>query len=288
MGGYVIVTDSGCDLSPELLRTWGVRYRELTVIFQGTDEVYRNWELDTDTFYRRMRNGEVARTSAVNPDMFYALFEEVAKEGKDVLYLGFSSGLSATCQSAEIAAERLREDYPDRKVITVDTLAASAGHGLLLALAVQKKEAGATLEETAQFAEEMKLKICHWFTVDDLVYLKRGGRVSAAAAVVAGVLNVKPVLHVDDEGHLINMSKVRGRKNALKALADKYGELADLSDQQSVFIGQADCREDAEFVAELLRTRYQAKVELIADIGPVIGAHAGPGTLALFFVGAHR
>ena len=180
------------------------------------------------------------------------------------------------------------EEYPGRRVVVVDSLAASAGHGLLLWLAVKKKREGASLDEVAKFCEDTRQHVCHWFTVDDLVYLKRGGRVSATAALAGAVLGIKPVLHVDGEGHLINMMKVRGRKASIKALADKYGELHKDGMDGTIFISNGDCEDDAKILADMLKDRFGAKVELITDIGPVIGAHSGPGTLALFFLGQHK
>ena len=238
-------------------------------------------------FYDRMRKGGVAKTAAVNSEAFVGAFKRILDAGDDILYLGFSSGLSTTYNSARIAAQELKDSYPDRKIIVVDTLAASAGIGLIIKNVVDKKNDGATIEEAAAFAEELKYKLCHWFTVDDLVYLKRGGRISPTVAFVGNMLGIKPVLHMDNDGHLINMFKVRGRKTSIAALADKYGELA--VDKDGVaYISNADCLSDAEELKKMLSEKYGAKVEIITDVGTVIGAHAGPGTLALFFVGETR
>lgn len=288
MSDYVIFTDSACDIKPELLKEWGVGFQSLTLRFEKDDKEYTDGAIDSKLFYDRMRNGGVAKTAAVNSEVFSNAFEEHLKNGIDLLYLGFSSGLSTTFNSARIAAESLREKYPERKIVVVDTLSASAGFGLLLNLTVEKKNAGATIEEAAAFAEELKYKLCHWFTVDDLVYLKRGGRISPTVAFVGNVLGIKPVLHMDNEGHLINMFKVRGRKTSVAALADKYGELAVDKEGGKVFISHGDCLKDAEELAKILKDRYNATVELITNVGTVIGAHSGPGTLALFFVGTER
>lgn len=288
MDNYLIFTDSACDISTETLDKWGVRCSTLTFAFEGEDKSYTNYELDSKTFYDRMRKGEVAKTSAINVDTFKEDFEAVLKEGKDILYLGFSTGLSGTYNSARIAAEELREAYADRKILTVDTLSASAGFGLLLYLTVEEKNKGASIEEAAKFAEEMKPHMCHWFTVDDLAYLKRGGRISPTVALVGSVLGIKPVLHMDNEGHLISKSKVRGRKAAIKALADKIGELAKDPTKGPVFISHGDCIEDVEYLKELVFEKYGIKVGIVADVGPVIGAHSGPGTLAIFFIGKER
>lgn len=288
MNNYVIFTDSACDIKPELLKEWGVLHESLTFRFNDSETEYKDGSIDIKEFYDKMRAGGVAKTAAVNVETFSRNFEEHLKNGVDVLYLGFSSGLSTTYNSGRIAAEQLKEKYPDRKIITVDTLAASAGYGLLVYLAVQKKNGGATIEEVAAFAEETKLSICHWFTVDDLVYLKRGGRVSATTAFVGNALGIKPVMHVDNEGHLINITKVRGRKTAIAALADKYAELAVDPENGTVFISHGDCLKDVQELEKILKERHNASVDVITDVGAVIGSHSGPGTLALFFVGNVR
>ena len=288
MDNYVIFTDSGCDISEQTLNGLGVKYLCLTFMFDGSEETYGNYDLNSKEFYDYMRQGKVARTSAINSQTFKDSFEAELKAGNDIVYLGFSSGLSTTFNSARMAAEELKESYPERKIYTIDTLSASAGQGLLVYFAAEKKKAGATIDELNDYLIEISPKMCHWFTVDDLVYLKRGGRVSPAVALIGTALGIKPVLHVDDEGHLISVSKVRGRKNALKALVDKYGELSENPGGDTVFLCNADCAEDVECVKEMLNERYGAKVEYVADIGPVIGAHAGPGTIAIFFLGKAR
>ena len=213
---YILFTDSGADIPPALLSEWGVGYQPLTFRFDHIDKEFSNDEMDIREFYRLMREGHIAKTSAVASAIFKDTFEAILAEGKDILYLAFSSGLSATCNNGRVAAEDAVAKFPDRKIVVVDSLAASAGQGLLLWLAVQKKREGASLEEVAQYLEDTKLHLCHWFTVDDLVYLKRGGRVSAAAALVGGMLQIKPVLHVDNEGHLIKMSTRRWRITMLQ------------------------------------------------------------------------
>lgn len=288
MSNYVICTDSACDIKPEILKEWNVYHRALNLRFTDSPEEYSNDSINPKEFYEKMRNGGIAKTSAVNVEEFCMLFESILEKGEDILHLGFSSGLSTTYNSARLAAEHLAPKYPDRKIVTLDTLSASAGFGLLLYLTVEKKNSGANLDEAAEYAKGLVHKLCHWFTVDDLVYLKRGGRISSTAAFVGNMLGIKPVLHMDDEGHLINMSKVRGRKTAVAALADKYGELADDKENGVVFISHADCMSDVNMLEEILKTRYGAKVTLVTDVGPVIGAHSGPGTLALFFVGKER
>lgn len=288
MENYVIFTDSGCDISPELLKKWEVEYINLIFRFEGDEKEHTNEDIGSAEFYNKMREGMVAKTSAINPDTFEVRFEEVLKQGKDILYLAFSSGLSTTYNSSKIAAEELAGKYPERKVVSVDTLAASAGQGLLVYLAVEKKKNGAALEEVAEYINGIKNNLCHWFTVDDLVYLKRGGRISPTVAFVGNILGIKPVLHVDDEGHLVNVTKVRGRKAAIGKMAEKYGELARDAKSGVVYISHGDCISDAEALKARLCSDYGAQVELITDIGAVIGAHSGPGTLALFFVGNEK
>ena len=288
MNNYVIYTDSACDIAPEILEEWGVRVIPLTFMFQDEDKQYSNYDLSAKDFYGKMREGKVAKTSAINIATFKEQFGKILADDFDLLYLAFSSGLSTTYNSANIAAEELREEYPDRKIITVDTLSASAGMGLLLYLTVQKKNEGASIEQAAQFAYNNRLNLCHWFTVDDLVYLKRGGRVSPTVAFVGGLLGIKPIMHMDNDGKLINMFKARGRKAAIQAIADKYGELSITPNKGTVFISHGDCIDDAKALADIVKKTYGVEVKIFADIGPVIGAHSGPGTLALFFLGKER
>ncbi|MBQ6847951.1 MAG: DegV family protein [Clostridia bacterium] len=288
MNNFVIITDSGCDLSPLVLNEWGVEYIDLTFRFEGEDKEYSNNEMGSTSFYNRMKNGETAKTAAINPDKFTEAFENILNSGKDILYLGFSSGLSTTYNSSLIATEELLEKYPEQKIICVDTLAASAGQGLLVYFAVEKKNSGANIEDVAKYIDSIKLSLCHWFTVDDLVYLKRGGRISPAVAFVGAVLGIKPVLHVDNDGKLISVSKARGRKASLSALIEKYEQLADENAEKLAFISHADCDEDAEFVKDQLLKKFGTHTKIITNVGPVIGAHSGPGTLALFFIGKER
>lgn len=283
MNEYVIFTDSSCDVSPEILAEWGVESLSLTFRFSDSDREYNNGDMDVADFYQKMRDGGVAKTSAINTQSFKEAFEKILADGRDVLYIGFSSGLSTTYNSAAVAAQMLRDEFPERTMITVDSLAASAGLGLLVRLAAEKRAQGAPIDELASYVESLKLRICHWFTVEDLVYLKRGGRVSPTAALVGNMLGIKPVLHVDDAGHLVNVTKIRGRKPSVVALADKYTELSD-PDFKRIFISHGDCIEDAEYLASRIEAEHGVKAEIITYVGSVIGAHSGPGTLALFFV----
>ena len=288
MNPYVIMTDSACDMKPERLAEWGVPFQSLTYRFDGSDKEYTDADMPASEFYAKMKAGSIAKTAAVNSESFSKIFEEALQNGNDVLYLGFSSGLSTTFNSARIASLDLAERYPDRKITVIDTLSASAGFGLLVYLAVQKKNEGASMDEVAAYIEELKWKLCHWFTVDDLVYLKRGGRISPTVAFVGNVLGIKPVLHMDNEGHLINMFKVRGRKTSVAALAEQYDKLAVTPTEGTVFISHGDCMNDAEELAAILKNKHGVNVKIITDVGPVIGAHSGPGTLALFFIGTER
>lgn len=287
---YVVMTDSSADLSAELVEKLGLDVIPLSV--NVGEKSFMNYpderEIGSHEFYEMLRGGANAKTSAVNVDTFVNAMSVHLKQGKDVLYLGFSSGLSSTYNAGAIAAEELRAAYPDRKILTVDTLCASLGQGLLVYLTVQKVLAGATIEEAAAFAEENRLHLCHWFTVDDLFFLKRGGRVSAATALVGSALGIKPVLHVDNEGHLINVSKARGRKNSILALVDRMEKSAINPAKQTIFISHGDCLADAEFLADEVRKRFGISDITINFVGPVIGAHSGPGTLALFFLGEER
>ena len=285
---YQIITDSACDLSREMLRELNVVTVPLIVNFRGEPRNDSVENAQVKELYDAMRAGEVASTSAVNPEGWRGVIEPVLAEGKDALVLAFSSGLSTTYQSAVIAADELRESYPQQKILVVDTCAAALGQGLLVWHTCKKRDAGLSLEELADWVEDAKNHTAHWFTVDDLVYLKRGGRVSAATAVLGTVLNIKPVLHVDNEGHLVSMVKARGRKAAINTLVSKMGETQGDWDNSTIFICHADAMEDAEKLAALVREKYGVKDAVIGNLGAVIGSHAGPGTLALFFMGNEK
>ena len=230
----------------------------------------------------------MATTSAVNVDQYAQMIEPMLQQGKDVLVMAFSSALSATYNSSRLAVEELAEKYPERKVYTVDTKCASLGQGLLVWLAARQREQGRSIEEVRDWVEENKQRVCHQFTVDDLGFLKRGGRISATTAVVGSMLHIKPVLHVDDEGRLVTVGKVRGRHAALKELVDKMEQGAVHPEEQTVFISHGDCLEDAQAVADMVRERMGVKEICIGYVGPVIGAHAGPGVVALFYLGSQR
>lgn len=286
MSQYVIFADSSVDLPLDVIKQYNLQIVNLHLFVGNTEEDIDT--LDSHTFYDRLRAGEVASTSAPSPEEYAEKMDPFLADGKDILYLGFSEGLSCSYNNGKLAMEELAEKYPDRKLYPISTKCASTGHGLLAVLAARKQEAGAPIDEVKDWVEETLLKLAHWFTVDDLMFLKRGGRISATTALVGTMLGIKPVLHVDDEGHLISMSKVRGRKASLQALVDKAKETAIDPASQTMAICHGDCIEDAKWVADKLKTDLNVPEVIIAPTGTVIGAHSGPGTLALFFIGTGR
>lgn len=287
MSNFHIVTDSGCDLTQTMIASLNITVVPLMVNFKGQTQP-DNVDDGVGAFYDGLRAGEVATTSAINPTGWEEKIEPILAAGQDALVITFSSGLSTTYQSAVIAADELKEKYPERNIRVVDSLCASLGQGLLVFLACQKRDAGMSLDELTAWLEENKFNLCHWFTVDDLMYLKRGGRVSAATALVGTMLQIKPVLHVDNEGHLINVAKARGRKASIEALAKKVAELGLPGENDTVFISHGDCIEDAKLLETILKEKFGVKEVIIGYVGAVIGSHSGPGTLALFFLGSKR
>lgn len=287
MSNFVIMSEVSCDFSESMIAELGLEIITLDVIIDG--EVAKNVrDLDVRDFYASLRGGKSATTAASNIEQFIGKMQPILDEGKDILYLGFSSGLSGTYNAGFVAAKELSEKYPDRKIITVDTLCASMGQGLIVWYAAKMQREGADIESVAEFVEKNKLNLCHWFTVDDLMFLKRGGRISAATAVMGTMLNIKPVLHMDNEGKLISVSKARGRKAAIDALFAKMISTAIDLDSQTVFISHGDCEADALYLADRVKKETGVKDVIISYIGPVIGAHSGPGTLAIFFLGTER
>lgn len=287
---YIILTESNCDLSPEQIKKWNIEVLPMPFTVEGKQYLgYPDGrEMKIEEFYKLLREGKMSKTAAPNPADFVEKVEPFLKEGKDVLYIAFSSGLSSTCINANMAAAELMEKYPERKFIVVDSLCASMGLGLMVALACDKRDEGLSIEENAKWVEENKLHLCHWFTVNDLFHLKRGGRVSATSAILGSALGIKPVLHVDDEGHLIPVSKVRGRKQSLDALVKMMAETVTDAKNGYVFISHGDCLEDAKYVEKQIREKLGSKKFYINFIGTSIGTHSGPGTVALFFLGTHR
>lgn len=287
MTEYVILTDSSADLSRELIDSLDVSVLSLEVVMDHGEPV-KNCDIDIPAFYEQLRAKTHVTTSAASIDRFMDFMEPFLAEGRDVLYLGFSSGLSGTYNAGFVAAQELMERYPERNIYTVDTLCASLGQGLLVYLCAKLRQEGKTIGEVRDWAEENKLHLCHWFTVDDLFFLKRGGRVSAATAVMGSMLSIKPVLHVDNKGKLINMMKARGRRASVDALFNKTKETVMLPENQTAFICHGDCLADAEYLAERLKRELGFAEVIIGFTGPVIAAHSGPGTLAVFYLGTER
>jgi len=244
-------------------------------------------DMPIETFFEKMKGGAAPTTAQINTFTFVETFEPVLAAGEDVLYLGFSSALSGTVQSAIVAADELMARYPGRRVAVVDSLCASLGEGLFVYY-VARKAKELDFEALVRWAEENKRRFVHWFTVDDLVYLKRGGRIGGATAAIATVLNIKPVMHVDDEGRLVAVSKAQGRMRSLRAMFENMVKSVDEAASDTVFIGNCACFEDAEFLASLIREKYPNMKVVVDTIGTSIGAHSGPGTVALFFVGSPR
>lgn len=290
MNEYIIVTDSSGDLGEELVRELDVSVLPLSFLIQG--KTLRDYpdkrDMSPKEFYQLLRDGEMSTTNAVNMYQYEELLTPVLEEGKDVLILSFSSGLSATCQASRLAADELREKFPERKIQVVDTLCASAGQGMLVWYAAQKRKAGESLEAVRDWCEENKMKVCHWVTVDDLMYLKRGGRISATTALAGTLLQIKPIIHLDDEGKLNTVGKARGRKAALDLLIQKVTDTAIAPQDQTMFVSHSDCLEDAEYLAGQLKSKCGAKDVKLCDIGPVIGSHTGPGCAVVFFFGQPR
>lgn len=288
---YTIVTDSSCNLPEELIDE--LELEVLPLVFMIDDTQYQSYlkgeVTDLKQFYTMMREGKVITTSLPNLSDAEDLFESIFKNGNDILYLGFSSGLSGTYEGMRTIGNTLAERYPERTFVSVDTLAASVGQGLIVYYAAKKKQAGASLDEVAQWVTDNRLNLAHWFTVDDLMFLYRGGRVSRTAAFAGSLLNIKPVLHVDDEGLLIPMEKTRGRKKSIQALVSHMEETgnAPLKDQL-IGISHGDCIEDVEYLQKLITDKFGVTNYLVNYVDPVIGAHSGPGTLALFFLASGR
>ena len=287
---FTIITDSCCDLNPEIAN----QYERLEIVplsYTMSGETHANALYDTKTvkpYYDRLRSGEMSTTSQINPAMWQEVFEAHVKKGKQLLCLIFSSALSGTYGAACVARDMVLESAPDAVIEIVDTLSASAGQGLMVCDALDNRNAGMDIHENAEWIRAHRQNYVHWFTVDDLHFLKRGGRISGATAVVGSILQIKPVLHVDNEGHLINVSKARGRKASIQALAAKVGQTAIEPEKQTMFISHGDCLDDAEYLANLVKEQYGVKTVHINHVGPVIGSPSGPGTLALFFLATER
>lgn len=287
--GYLITTDNMADLPEEYLKEKQLLTMSLTYLMDGQTYNSEN-SLPYQEFYKKMREGCMPTTSQINPQEAKEKLTEFLKINKNIIHIAFSGGLSGTFNSVRLAAQELMEERPDCKITVIDSLAASMGEGLLIYKALEQQEAGLSYEEMVEWIESNKLHVCHYFTVDDLFHLYRGGRVSKAAAVLGTMINLKPVLHVDDEGHLIPLSKVRGRKKSLNALVDgmekQMGSWREKND--IIFLSHGDCYEDALYVQEQIKKRFGIEKFMISPVGPTIGAHSGPGTVALFFMGEAR
>ena len=287
MGDYVITVNSTVDTGKEWLEERNVPVIPLKYTIDG-QEYTDMYGLSDKEFFQKLREGKMSVTSQINPEEAKEMLEPYVKEGKDVLHLAFSSALSGTCNSMKIAAEELQEEYPEAKVIVVDTLCACMGEAMLLYYALKQKEAGKTIEEVAQWVEENKLHVCHNVTVDDLFHLHRGGRVSKTAAVLGTMVKVKPIIHMDDNGALQVIGKERGRKKSLHKIVDMAVERSKGWDNEIIMITHGDCLEDAEYVAKLVREKMGVENVFIHNIGTVIGSHTGPGVVATFCMGNKR
>lgn len=288
---FEIVTDSSSNLLDETIGRFGLHILPLTFMIDGQQRqsFVKGEKSDLKQFYTMMREGKVITTSLPNMSDSEILLRSLLEAGRDILYLGFSSGLSGTYQAIALLLDNLAAEFPERRVMHVDTLAASGGEGLLVYKAAQMAQAGASIEETRQWVEDNKLKLAHWFTVDDLMFLFRGGRVTRTSAWAGTMLNIKPVMHVDNDGHLIPLEKVMGRKKSILGMLKHMEKTADTPiSEQTVFITHGDCLEDAEFLRDKIAEKFGVTDIHINYVDPVIGAHSGPGTLALFFMASHR
>ena len=287
---FEIITDSTANLPEEMIEEYKVHILPLVFLVRGQEYSGYTKGATTDLaqFYQMMREKEEITTSLINVEYCRNIFVSLLEQGKDILYIGFSSGLSGSYQAVAMTMEQLREEYPNRKLYAVDTLAAALGEGLLVYHALQKRKQGDSIDEVKDWLLDNRLNMCHWFTVDDLFFLHRGGRVSKTSAVLGSMLSIKPVLHVDNEGHLILMEKARGRKKSLDALVSHMEETITNPEEQVIFISHGDCLEDAQYVADKVKEKWKVKDIMIRILDPVIGAHSGPGTVALFYMGTHR
>lgn len=287
---FEIVTDSSANLPDDIIEKYNLHI--LSLIYRVGDTEYESYVKDVKNdlteFYTMLRNKEEITTSCMSPGTYKNIFEEILKEGKDLLYIGFSSALSGTYQTSYAVLDELKNDYPDRKILSIDTLGASLGEGLLVTYAAKLREEGKSIEDVYEWLLENRLHLCHWFTVDDLFFLKRGGRVSTSTAIVGTLLSIKPVMHMDNSGLLIPVTKAHGRRSSLNALLKQMEETAIDPENQTIYISHGDCLDDANYLANKIREKFGIKDILVYLVEPVIGAHCGPGTVALFFLGKER
>lgn len=290
MKNYIIVTDSTADLPIDIIEKYGIVVIPLGFGFEG--ENYLNYpdhrQLSINEFYERIKKGERSTTTLINAKTFEEYFERILMDGNDILYLGFSSALSGTYNSSLIAREELLQKYNNLRIECIDTFAASLGEGLLVYYASKMKQEGKSIDEVMKWVADNKFHLCHWFTVDDLNHLKRGGRINAMTATIGTALGVKPILHVDNGGYLVPVSNVRGRKRSINALLERMETTCINPEDNSVFISHSECFEEAEYLGNLIKEKLHVKEVVINYIGPVIGSHTGQGTIALFFLGTER
>lgn len=284
MYSFDIYTDSSCDLPKEMVEQYDLKVMQLEVTIDDNPPVL-NRDIEPKDLYDKLRGGAMAKTNAVTPGFFEENMRESLEAGRDILYIGFTSGLSVTYNNGVMICGELQDEYPDRKILPIDSLCASVGQGLLVHYAALKREDGASIEDVFQGVMDLKDKVHHQVTVDDLFFLKRGGRISATTAVAGSVLNIKPIIHVTEEGKLENIGKIRGRKSVLKELIFKMKATADLDTWNHVFISHGDCQEDAEHVKDMVQEAFPNAQVTISFVGPVIGAHTGPGVIALCYLG---
>ena len=287
---FEIITDSSANLTDSLIEKYDLKIISLSY-FIGEEEYLSYKEgvkTDYSEFYARLRKKEEARTSLANYEECRRVLRPIAESGRDILYIGFSSALSGTFQNVSNCMQELRTKHPDQKMLCVDSLSASMGEGLLVYHALELAQRGATIEETLEWVENHKMNICQWFTVDDLFFLKRGGRLSGAAALAGSLLEIKPILHIDEEGRLVMVSKVKGRKKSLNALVQHMEETVVKIKPQKIFIAHGDCLEDAQYLADGIKAKLGLEDIEINYVDPVIGVHSGPGTIALFYYGKTR
>ncbi|WP_411168090.1 DegV family protein [Clostridium sp. MB05] len=285
----VILTDSCCDLPIDFVKENNIEVMPIRVNLKGEDiPDDLGQSINYNVFYDMIRAGEMPSTSQVNAYTFTEAFKKYSSEGHSIIYIGFSSALSGCVNSARIAKEAVEDEMPSADITVIDTKSASMGLGLIVYYAVNMLKDGASKDEIISWIEDNKLKVNHWFTVDDLNHLKRGGRISSTVAIVGTMLNIKPIMHVDDEGRLVPVSKVKGRKKSIKELEEKLKERIVNSEEQTIFISHGDCLSDAEHLKDLILKETKVKDVIINNIGPAVGTHSGPGTLALFFIGTNR
>ncbi len=290
MSTFAIVTDTSCDMPAAVAEKMGITAVPLKVVLAGKsfDCSLSKLNIGAESFYDVLRRGTVVKTASPSIDDYMRYFRKQLERGKDVLYIGFSTALSGAFNVSLIAAAELEEEYPERKIICVDSLCGSMGLSMLIYHCAARRDEGATIEEVRDYAESIKHNICHWFTPSDLNFLKRGGRISAAAAAVGSVMNIKPVLKTDTDGKLKVVYKARGRRLAIAKLVEQMNEHYYPDGNDTVFITHADCQEDAELLARSITKNYGISNVMISEIGPALGAHCGPDTLALFYLGDGR